>query len=526
MLLVNAKQMRQIDQAAIEKFGIPEMVLMENAGRTALQNILSYIESREDKYGLTKKRPWKWVILVGKGNNGGDALVIARALHELDHQVEVLYALPPQQLRGSAALQRDMIEQLPIPVNTYSSEEFNWSSCDAIIDGLLGTGSSGPPREPYASLINAANQCDKPIFALDLPSGIDANNGQVYQPCIKAELTLALGLLKRGHAVYPGKENCGNIRLCPIGIPPSLTKKYEPAIRTYLIDEEFLQQHVPKWFLPRTADTHKGSYGHTFVAAGSTTYSGAGLLCSKSALQMGCGLVTWSMPERLSLAMAGQVPELILSGEPDQQTGTWEYIKPEILHEKANGKQAVLLGCGIGRFDQDGQWIRQVIGGLDEPLVLDADALNMLTSDNTDQGKSWNSRRSDAPTIITPHPGEMARLMNISTNELQQQRLQYARQYAAMHQVIVVLKGAATVIAEPDGALYVNSSGNPYMAVGGMGDVLAGMIAGVLAQGYTAGQACLIAVYYHGVWSDQLVRERKHPSSITPSNLLQHMQNF
>lgn len=507
MYIVNSTEMRALDEYAIHTIGIPAAVLMENAGRAVAEEVAKL----SSELGANKP----WLMLVGKGNNGGDGIVAARHLRELGVEAELLYAADPAKLTSDAALQRDIAARLGIAASVYGTDCIRWERYAGIVDALLGTGTSGAPREPYASLIREANASGLPMVAIDIPSGLDADTGDVHDPCIDAETTVALAFLKRGLTQYPGAQRAGRVVVRLIGIPAELADK--EGIRAFWANEElFLRRFGLKLPLAREADTHKGTYGHVLVAAGTRQYSGAGLLAAAAALRSGAGLVSWALPERLLDPMMGRIPEAMLHGIPDGGRGDWAAVPAEAVLRLAAGKKALAIGPGMGRFAGDSFWLREIWTGAPCPLVVDADALNMIA----DAGglDAWPQR--DGAAILTPHPGEMARLTGLTAREVQRDRIGLARRYAMQHGVTLVLKGARTVTATPAGDVYVNTSGNAGMATGGAGDALAGLIAGLLAQGCDAGLAAALGVYLHGLAGDRAAASRPSPGSLIAGDII------
>ncbi len=510
MHVVTAEEMRKLDEYVIREIGIPAVVLMENAGSAIAREVVAY--SRNAGWERPD-RPPRWLILAGKGNNGGDGLVAARHLTEQGYQVTIVYAVPAKGLVGDAAFQRDVAERLQIPVMVYGAAPIEWSAYDGIVDALLGTGSSGAPRGAYAALIREANASGLPIIAADIPSGLDPDTGMIHDPCIRAVRTVALAFLKRGLVQPPGAEAAGVVSVAPIGIWPSLAESF--GVRTFLLGEAVMRQRLgvdPA--LARRMDTHKGTYGHVLVCAGSKRMSGAGLLCAKAALRAGCGLVTWAVPDGLLPHLIGQLPEAMLAALPGEEHN--RHTLP-VLVELANSRDAAVAGPGLGRFDGDAEWLRGLWEQVDCPLVLDADALNMLA----DAGDVSAWPRRQAPVILTPHPGEMARLAKVSTAAVQRDRIGIALAYARRHGVTLVLKGARTVVATPEGTVYVNPTGNPGMATGGAGDVLAGIIGSLLAQGLTAEQAACLGVWLHGAAGDRAAANRQGPYSLLAGDIIE-----
>lgn len=490
MYVVTSEEMRKIDQYAIETTGFPSMVLMENAGRNAAQEIAAYAgESRRS-----------WAILIGKGNNGGDGIVAARHLLEWGFQPTLVYVQDPAECVNEAARQRDIADMIGIPSLVYSSEKIDWRRFDGGIDALLGTGSKGAPRGKYAELIREVNQSGLPLIAMDIPSGLNADTGQVHDPCIQAVKTTALAYTKRGLEQFPGKEAAGEIAVCSIGVLPSLAEKFH--VKTFLVDSKDILTRfgIDIFHQERKEDTNKGTYGHVLVAAGTRQMAGAGLMCAAAALKTGAGLVSWAMPDRVLDAMLGKQPEVMLQGVKDQNRGDWSATKKEEVAALLEGKQTAVLGPGMGRWENDGDWLKYIWEETDCTLVLDADALNIIA----EAGINSFPARS-APVILTPHPGEMARLTGQTVKEVQADRVETARTFAVTHQVTLVLKGARTVTAAPNGNVSINTTGNPHMATGGTGDVLAGMIASLSAQRMEAEAAAVCGVYLHGRAGDEAV---------------------
>jgi hydroxyethylthiazole kinase-like uncharacterized protein yjeF len=554
MHLVTAEEMRQLDRHAIDTIGLPALVLMENAGRAVAEAALAW-SAQHGARGKTAR----WLVLAGKGNNGGDGLVAARHLREAGAETEVVYAEPPERLGGVAALQRDAAARFGIAASVYAPGAIDWRAYDGVIDALLGTGTQGAPREPYASLIREANASGLPIVAADIPSGIDADTGAVHEPCIRAVRTVTFAFWKRGLALYPGAEMAGSVTVAPIGIPAWFAEAH--GVRTFRLDEGSVRGRLgidPA--LPRRGDTHKGTYGHVLIAAGSRRMAGAGLLCVRAALRAGCGLATWALPEHLAEPLLGRVAEAMLAPLPDGGRGDWAAVPAEGLAALCAGRDALVLGPGLGRFAGDSAWLRRVweatagsapaaaapaasaspgggaagatgaVGAAVAadaasptplPLVLDADALNMLADAN--DFASWAKRPVFAPAVLTPHPGEMARLLRCTVAEVQRDRIGAARRYAGTHGVYVVLKGAGTVIATPQGTVYVNSTGNAGMATGGAGDVLAGIIGSLLAQGWDAEKAAAFGVWWHGKAGDRAAEACATAASLIAGDIIDHL---
>lgn len=506
MFIVTSEEMRKIDQYAIQTLGIPSMVLMENAGRNAAAEIARYA-------GDTHLR---WAVLTGKGNNGGDGIVAARHLLEWGYLPTIIYVKDPAECTGEAAAQRDIAEKFGVPYLIYKQDEIDWKQFDGGIDALLGTGTAGAPRAEYGELIQDANQSGLPLIAMDIPSGLDADTGQVYEPCIQAVKTTALAYTKRGLEQFPGREMAGEVVVCSIGILPSLAEDFH--VNTFLTDEADIRERlqIDINHPARKEDSNKGTYGHVLVAAGTRQMGGAGMMSAAAALKNGAGLVTWAVPDRMIDAVLGKQPEIMLQGIADADTGDWSQCAAEDVIALLRGKTSGILGPGMGRWEGDTEWLQRIWKETDCALVLDADALNMIA----DAGISSFPARS-APVILTPHPGEMARLLGTSVKEVQADRITTAREFAAAHQVTLVLKGARTVTAAPDGTVSVNTTGNPKMATGGTGDVLAGVIASLAAQGMSAEAAAVCGVYLHGKAGDAAAAKKSGSRSITAWDVIE-----
>lgn len=515
MILVTSEEMRKLDDFTIQELGIPSLVLMENAGKAVADHVLAFDKSLPP----VKHRERRiWAILVGKGNNGGDGIVAARHLADAGLVVHIIYAEDNRVTSKDALKQKDIIDRFKIGQFVHEPGKTDWKQYSGIIDCLLGTGAKGNPREPYASLIREVNDSGVPVVAVDIPSGLNADTGQLYKPCIQADLTITLAMMKQGLAQYPGLAAAGVVKVASIGIPYFVAEQH--GIQTYLLDEASLKTRLnidPA--KGRAANTHKGSYGHVLVVAGSLAMSGAGQLCAKAALRGGCGLVTWAMPSSIALQVAAKVPEVMVHGVPDDSSGQWAAGSSKHVLELASRKSAMAIGPGLGRFNGDAGWLRQLWAHDACPLVLDADALNMLA--DADDFARWGKRKQ--PAVLTPHPGEMARLIGRSVQDVQHDRIEVARHYALQHGVTLVLKGARTVVAAPDGDVFVNTTGNPGMATGGAGDVLAGVITSLLAQGFSAKQAAALGVYLHGAAGDRAAAGRISPGSLIASDIIKEL---
>lgn len=483
MRVVTAEEMKQIDLSATEQYGIPGLVLMENAG-------LGVVKVIEQKYQDLRGKVFS--IIVGKGNNGGDGLVVARHLLNRGGQVKVLLMAEPIEFKGDAKVNLSIWQKMGQPVyqlNQVSGMnilKLALLSTDVIIDALYGTGFYGEVNEKAASVIELINSSNRPIISVDLPSGLEADTGKNSGICVKANHTVTFGLPKIGLVVEPGASFVGEIHIVDISLPRVLTETSAP-VRQLLTKET-----VVRWLTPRTPEGHKGTYGRVLVVAGSRGMVGAAKLAARGALKAGAGLVTLAVPRSVQPVVAAGLDEAMTKGLPETAEGTLALDALEMILESCQGVDVLAIGPGITTQPETVELIRALIPRLTIPTVIDADALNALVSTTDVLGNAT------IPLIITPHPGEMARLLNLSVAEVQDNRLNSTIVTATEWNLVVLLKGARTVIASPAGNTYINPTGNPGMATGGSGDVLTGIIAGLLGQGLLPERATAAGAYLHG----------------------------
>jgi hydroxyethylthiazole kinase-like uncharacterized protein yjeF len=487
MRILTAAQMREADRYTIDEIGIPSLVLMENAGRQVVAAIESTFEAKLDG-GVA--------VLCGRGNNGGDGFVIARTLlqHGIDTSVFVIGALAD--VRGDARTNLDILGRLGVTVVEVADEQ-SWelhfseiSQCTLIVDAIFGTGLKAAVAGMMETVIADVNASEIPIVSVDLPSGMSADTPHLIGDCIDASLTVTLAAPKLSLVLPPGEAYAGDVVIADIGIPYEVIDGLEGQ-HVELLTPEQLRTIVG----PRAADSHKGDYGRLTIVAGSAGKTGAAHLAAMGALRSGAGLVTVATPRCCLPVLAATSPVFMTVDLPDDSTGTLAASAVDTLLEQAH--DVVACGPGLGRTPQVAQFVRTLLDRITVPLVLDADALTVLADDPT-----CLTRREDRDLIITPHPGEMARLVGASIADVQANRIDVASSFATAHRVYVVLKGHRTVIATPEGRVYINPTGNPGMATGGTGDVLTGMIAAWLAQLLDADAACRLAVFLHGAAGD------------------------
>lgn len=495
MYIVTAAQMQEMDRRTIQDFGIPGRVLMECAGRGATRVFLDRIYKGAGAVG----------IIAGRGNNGGDGFVMARYLKQMNIASKVFLMAKAEQVQGDAAenlklLAASNVPVVQIPTETEFKHHLNDMRHQAYwIDAVLGTGLNADVKGFYRDIIEFINNSKRPVLAVDIPSGLNADTGQPCGICIKATATATFAFAKTGHVTYPGAQYCGHIAVIDIGIPPKM-------IKTAQVCQKLITGPVVSEILgpPRLPDTHKGKTGHLFVVAGSTGKTGAAAMTATSALRAGAGLVTLGCPKSLNPILETLLVEAMTLALPDQGTGLLLEEAFDPLMAAVEGKQAVALGPGLGTASHTRNLVSRIIREMDLPMVIDADGLNNLAGH-----MGWLKGRRSA-TVLTPHPGEMARLMDMTPQQIQQDRITAAQNLSKATQTFVVLKGARTVVAEPGGQVWINPTGNPGMAAGGMGDVLTGLIAGLLVQGHSAARACRAGVYLHGLAADILADATPH----------------
>src|SRR5919197_1016127 len=465
MKIVTAAEMREIDRATSERFGVPSLTLMENAGSAVADFVLR-------RYPGARSIG----IICGKGNNGGDGFVAARKLYEAGTRVFLLLLANPGELKGDAAA---MLKRLPLqPVVARNEEELGSASAqqayrsDVLIDALLGTGFPPPVKGLYAEAIEAFAKADAQIVAIDMSSGLDSDDMRPHPdasgPVVPAHATVTFTAPKPAHLFSSGVR--GPIMVAPIGSP-------EPAIISSLGLEVPTWREMASSLAPRDPEAHKGSFGHVLVVGGSLGKAGAAAMAGMAALRAGAGQVTVACPRSVLPTVAGFMPELMTEPLEETEAGTLSTKAQERVQALAKNKTLIALGPGIGGHPDTTEFVRALVQKIQLPMVIDADGLNAF------QGAVASLDGSAHPLVLTPHPGEMSRLVGGSTADVEKDRIGTARKFAQEHKLVLVLKGHRTLTALPDGRIWVNHSGNPGMASGGMGDILTGMVAGFWAQG-------------------------------------------
>jgi NAD(P)H-hydrate epimerase len=487
MRILNAAQMREADRFTIEEIGIPSLVLMENAGRQVVAAMEASYEARLNG---------RVAVLCGHGNNGGDGFVVARTLMQRGIDTSVFVIGPLTQVRGDAKTNLDILGRLGVTVVEIGDEQ-SWelhfseiSQCTLIVDAIFGTGLKSALGGMMETIVADVNASSIPIVSIDLPSGLSADTPHVIGDCIDASMTVTLAAPKLPLVLPPGEEHAGDVVIADIGIPHDVIDGIEGQ-RIELLTPEQLRDVVE----PRAADSHKGDFGRVTIVAGSRGKTGAAHLAAMGALRSGAGLVTVATPASVLPIVASMAPEMMTEPLPESADGS---VAPKAIDQLLELRHDVIAcGPGIGRGPAVAAFVGALLDRATVPLVLDADAITVLADD---PGRLTG--REERDVIITPHPGEMARLIGASIEEVQRNRIDVATEFATTHRVYVVLKGHRTIIATPDGHIFINPTGNAGMATGGTGDVLTGMIAAWVAQLLDAEAACRLAVFLHGAAGD------------------------
>jgi hydroxyethylthiazole kinase-like uncharacterized protein yjeF len=551
MQVATPLQMREIDRKAITEYGIPGIVLMENA---ALQVV------REIERMLGEVAGKKILVFAGKGNNGGDAFAVARHLYNKGARIGLCVLACRNSIKGDAAVNLAIIEKMGIEMveiigtgnndnneskdsndnkkdagngdnrgntgncpgkdsmreDTENKTKYlkgiqyakNWlAMADLVVDGIFGTGLKGEITGVGAEIIKLINSYSKPVISIDIPSGINGETGDVCGVCIKASKTVTFGLPKIGLILFPGCEYAGELIVADIGIPPEVLGGM--GIKIHIIEKKTVASMIPA----RERQTNKGDYGKVLIISGSRGMTGAGCLAARAAHRAGAGLVYLAVPGSLLPVYGASLTETIVIPVEDQGKGHIVLDGVVFLEKQMEGKDVIAAGPGLSVNEGTIGFISRIIESSTLPLVLDADALNAIAHDVS------VLKRLKTTAVITPHPGEMARLTGKSTDQVQRDRVNMAREFASKWGVITVLKGFRTVVALPDETIYINLTGNPGMATAGTGDVLTGIIAGLIAQGIKPEDAAVAGVYLHGLAGD-IAAFKKGEYGLVASNLV------
>jgi hydroxyethylthiazole kinase-like uncharacterized protein yjeF len=529
MKALTAAEMQEVDRLTTERFSIPGQQLMESAGKSVAEVFL-------EQYGYRMSdAPGCVAVLCGKGNNGGDGFVVARYLKEEAEQVHVYLFANPQELRGDAAKNFDLWRELGDVTSVRDADDWDkaWagvSSAEVIVDALLGTGIRGAASGLIGRAIEDVNRLSheataaKPawVVAVDTPSGLPSDGEPAAGPVVRAHWTVTFTAPKIGQLISPSAGACGQLVVCEIGSPAALVEQTAKGSLRWAGPDEF--SGLP---LIRSAESHKGTFGHALLVAGSLGKSGAAIMAGYAAMRAGAGLVTIATPDVVLPIIAAAHPEFMTEPLLATETGTaskrnlapvaqGESARPAVFSILA-GKTVLAVGPGMGDHPETQEFIRLIVRASDRPVILDADGLNAFVG-NPDKLADRNSKH----LVVTPHPGEMSRLLGVPTEKVQADRVQIAVQAAQRWNACVVLKGYHTVIASPDGRVFINTTGNPSLAKGGSGDVLTGLLAGLIAQFGTDDFLRVVAlgVYLHGRAAD-LLSESSDSSGILATEVAQ-----
>ncbi len=487
MRVLNTQQMREADRQTIDEIGIPEIVLMENAGRQAVAAMEAAFEDLDAS---------KVAVLCGRGNNGGDGFVVARTLAQRGIEAIVFLLGSVSDVRGTARTNLEILGRIGLTVVEITNAQ-EWelhftevSECDLIVDAIVGTGFHGQLTGLLETVVADVNGLGAPVVAIDLPTGVSADSPELEGEAIEASMTVTLAAPKIPLILPPADAYGGDLVIADIGIPGAVIDELEgPWVE--LLTRERMRELVPT----RAAESHKGDFGRVLVIAGSFGKTGAAHLTALGALKSGAGLLTVATPRSCVPTIAAMMPEYMTEPLEETAAGTIDFSAVErVLDMKAD---VIAIGPGLGQDPSTAAFVQAIVERAGVPLVLDADGLNAFAGD-----PERLTGRDGVDLIITPHPGEMARLLNVSIEQVQADRLEHAREFAVAHRVYVVLKGHRTVIAGPESRTFVNLTGNAGMATGGTGDLLTGMIAAWFAQILDAEGACKLAVYLHGTAGD------------------------
>ena len=481
MQLVSAAQMREMDRLTIEEIGLPGIVLMENAAQGAARVVQRVAGPPQ---GL------KLAAICGRGNNGGDALAVARILANQGAEASAYLLAKAETLRGDAATNLAVARACGVRIVEVEDDRAleglgqELGECDVILDGMLGTGLNSPVRGLYARAVQLLNSVPTPVVAIDIPSGLSADTGRPLGASVRATATATFGLMKQGLALeYEGY--CGEVEVVDISIPPSVVERV--GVNCWLATAQMVQG----WLPPRPPGAHKGSFGHVLVVGGAPGTTGAALLAAMGAIRAGAGLVSIGLPASLNIVVETALTPAMSQPLAETSEGVLAESAAQRVVELMDSRQCLVIGPGMGKAEESARMLAQVLERYHGPIVVDADGLNLMASSKL--------APASAEAVLTPHPGEAARLLGTTAAEIQNDRLGAARTLAAQTQAVVVLKGAKSVVAAADGRAFVIGFANPLLATGGSGDVLAGIIGGLMAQGLGALEAASAGAYVHGL---------------------------
>ncbi len=504
--VVTGEQMKKIDQHAIRELGIPGILLMENAGRAVSDKVMEIIKD-DDKSVL---------LVCGKGNNGGDGFVAARHLVENQVQTAVISLYRPGDLSGDALLNHNILENFTeiIYFEDIDIDKFQKliSVSDVVVDAVLGTGLNSKIQGFLEDIISSINEyAEGEVIAVDIPSGVSADTAEVLGCAIIADYTVSFHAPKVGNLLYPGTDFCGELSVKPIGIPEFFNN--EKDINIHLITGHYAHITLPL----RHEDSHKGTFGKVFNISGSFSMTGAPYMCAMSSLLVGAGYSILAAPKSAVISVASKASELVYVPLEETPGGVITAGSVSVALDKSAGSDVILIGPGLTTEEPAVSFVTEFISQVinrGDAVLLDGDALNAMAL--------WENKVFPLKSVITPHPKELSRLIGVSVEEILKDKINSAREAARQLNTIVVLKGANTVIAEPDGNIYINVTGNSGLASAGSGDVLSGIIAGFIAQGLDIKDAAILGVYLHGLAANISVKDMNE-YSLTATSLMDYI---
>lgn len=505
MKVVTADEMRSIDRSTIDEYGVSSAVLMERAGLAVAERIRGLFERR------------KVIVIAGGGNNGGDGIVAARNLFNWGWNVKVIILPRENKLSPDCRVQYRKAKKMKVPMEFRAGISGADLHSALIVDAIFGTGINKDVEPPVSDIVSFLNRSEASVLSVDIPSGVSADNGRVMGQAVRADYTVTFGLPKIGHLLHPGAEYTGRLFIEDIGFPEGLLTAESLRVQTVQMSDAGLL--VPA----RPADSHKGDYGHVLVIAGSRGRTGAALMTSKACLRSGAGLVTIGVPETLVDVFQTRVTEEMVIPLPDKGVGSLSFeAAGEIMRFVSEKADVLAIGPGIGVSADNTRIMLELITNSAAPMVIDADGINSI------KGDTGILRRAKSPVILTPHVGEMARLLKEDGEEaaertaIEMERVALSLSFSKKNGVYLVLKGAPTVVAEPGGKLFINTTGNPGMATAGSGDVLTGVIAAFLGQQLNPLDASVLGSYVHGLAGD-IAASAKGMHSMIATDIIENL---
>ncbi len=499
MKISSVAQMRELDRTAIEKFGIDDKLLMENAGLATCTVIQSEL-------GIKGR---KFIVFCGMGNNGGDGFVIARKIHSNGGDVRVCIIGEPDRLAGSAGMNLDIIRKLHLEIELVrdaASLRVNVSHCDAIVDAIFGTGLTRDVEGLHRDVIELINASGKPIFSVDIPSGVNGDTGMVMGAAVKADYTVTFGLPKAGNMLFPGYDMCGKLYVTHISFPPSHYNDESIQVEINSTPE------IP----PRGADVHKGDLGDVLFIAGASGYFGAPYFSAYSFMKAGGGYSRLAAPRSITPFIAGKASEIVFVPQEETSSGSIAFKNKDSLLGLSEKVDMVVLGPGLSLDEESQELARELARGITKPMLIDGDGITALSAD------LQIIRERKAPTILTPHLGEMSRITSVAVEDIRANRIEVLQGAAGDLNAIIVMKGAHSLIGFPDGRVFINLSGNPGMATAGSGDVLTGTIAAMFGLGLPLEDAVRKGVFMHG-FSGDLAAEYEGEDGITAQDIMDYL---